>query len=505
MPQAIKQKDIVEDLEYLIKNYKYSDIAKVNKSPKDKVTYVDYLNTSWNSMQNILINLREVYIIEGYGGKRVPRFSASTKSLRIKVGETAPKPVINFRSYKKSSSGRLPTPVQEHGSTFILERAVRNRKKAFTSVQDIISNEDTYNTLKNKIFYNYEDKVDDWLYTYYQQQQKFIEEYSKPGWEEFLYKDNSFVEFFSEYIKDPKVGLYNDFEKGQKVKKYTEWNPSDIYAVKGMNKVRTKLDKIFGKNTPNKKGASLIELNSYLIQLMDGKNGEKLVGISLKKIKDKARAIIEQRNTEETQFKDPHIEDNNFTMTDIKFDIDNIKKDELVSTYIKFGTKFGIDVRSSSSKYENLVFATQITGASAQGGNAPVEMVVELVKNGHQSQVKFENNHNQYPSNNEEFLSSEPPSSIKFTTDDYETWYNLVQKKFKIKKEYSKFEQDISKLYNKKKGAVAQTKLMILHFFHDSLKYHSDDKDFWLRILYLGMKVGKIFAPHAKIYEEGKK
>ena len=131
MPQAIKQKDIVEDLEYLIKNYKYSDIAKVNKSPKDKVTYVDYLNTSWKSVQNILISLREVYIIEGYGGKRVPRFSSSTKSLRIKVGETAPKPVINFRSYKKSSSGRLPTPVQEHGSTFILERAVRNRKKAY--------------------------------------------------------------------------------------------------------------------------------------------------------------------------------------------------------------------------------------------------------------------------------------------------------------------------------------------------------------------------------------
>lgn len=503
MPQAIKQKDIVEDLEYLIKNYKYSDIAKVNKSPKDKVTYVDYLNTSWKSVQNILISLREVYIIEGYGGKRVPRFSSSTKSLRIKVGETAPKPVINFRSYKKSSSGRLPTPVQEHGSTFILERAVRNRKKAFTSVQDIISNEDTYNTLKNKIFFNYEDKVDDWLYTYYKQQQKFIEEYSKPGWEEFLYRDNSFVDFFSEYIKDPKAGLYNDFEKGQKVQKYTEWNPSDIYAVKGMNKVRKKLDEIFGKNDPSKKGASLIELNSYLIRLMDGKSNEKLVGISLKKIKDKARAIIEQRNTEATAFKDPHIEDNNFTMSDIKFDIDNIKKGELVSTYIKFGKKFGIDVRSSSSKYENLVFATQIAGASAQGGNAPTAMVVELLKKGHQSTVKFENDHNQYPSNNEEFLSSKPPSSIKFTTDDYEDWYDVVQKKFKIKYDYSMFEQYISKLYLKKRGPAAQTKLMTLHFFHDSLKYHSDDKNFWLRILYLGMKVGKIFAPHAKIYEYG--
>ena len=74
-------------------------------------------------------------------------------------------------------------------------------------------------------------------------------------------------------------------------------------------------------------------------------------------------------------------------------------------------------------------------------------MVVELLKKGHQSTVKFENDHNQYPSNNEEFLSSKPPSSIKFTTDDYEDWYDVVQKKFKIKYDYSMFEQYISKLY----------------------------------------------------------
>ena len=47
MPQAIQQKDIVKGLEYLIKSYKYSTVAKVKKSPKDKVVYVDYLNTSW--------------------------------------------------------------------------------------------------------------------------------------------------------------------------------------------------------------------------------------------------------------------------------------------------------------------------------------------------------------------------------------------------------------------------------------------------------------------------
>jgi len=39
-----------------------------------------------------------------------------------------------------------------------------------------------------------------------------------------------------------------------------------------------------------------------------------------------------------------------------------------------------------------------------------------------------------------------------------------------------------------------------LHFYYDTLSNFSKNKDFWLRVLYLGMKVGKIFAPHAKIY-----
>ena len=36
---------------------------------------------------------------------------------------------------------------------------------------------------------------------------------------------------------------------------------------------------------------------------------KKLVGISLKKIKDKAEAVLELRNTQMTEYKDPHVED----------------------------------------------------------------------------------------------------------------------------------------------------------------------------------------------------
>jgi len=55
------------------------------------------------------------------------------------------------------------------------------------------------------------------------------------------------------------------------------------------------------------------------------------------------------------------------------------------------------------------------------------------------------------------------------------------------------------------KGAIAaQSKLMALHFFYESLRTYAKDKEFWLRMLYLGMKVGERFAAHIKIYEEGR-
>jgi hypothetical protein len=40
---------------------------------------------------------------------------------------------------------------------------------------------------------------------------------------------------------------------------------------------------------------------------------------------------------------------------------------------------------------------------------------------------------------------------------------------------------------------------MQLHFFHDALKNYSNKSEFWTDLLYLGMKVGDRFAPHAKI------
>jgi len=499
MPQAILQKDIVKDLEYLIKTYKYSTIAKIEKSPKDKVIYVDYLNTSYEKMNNLLVNLQEVYLVKGYGNKDIPKFSSTTASVRVQIGKTSPKPVVNFRSYTIGSNA--PTAVFENGSTFILEM-VLNKNKKFKSVADIELDKDTYPTLL-RLFGNYSGSLSRWLHTYFEQQRLMFEKYQSPNWHTFEYGDDDFVKFFSKYIKD--YGVYSDFEAGKKLAKYTEWNPSDIYAVKNKAGVQKGLDKIFKIKSKNK-GAHLGRLNAYLIRLLENKQ---LVGISLKQISDNTEAVLKERNTEKN-FKDPNIEDKNFTINDIRFEIDNIHINQTISTYIKFGRSFGITLSSSTSNYGNISYMTSITGASAQGGNAPVAFVNDLLRE-KRPKCKYKNDNSEYPRTVQEFMKPELFPKVKYTHKDFETWFNDVKKYFKKPdkhtKDYDAFYEYISGLYQKKSitGAIAaQSKLMALHFFYESLGTYAKDKEFWLRMLYLGMKVGDRFAAHAKIYERGK-
>ena len=498
MPQAILQKDIIKDLKFLIKENKYSNIVKIDKSRKDKVVYVDYLNTSWKSADKLLNNLQDVYFVRGYANKPIPKFSSTTTSVRVQIGRTPPRPVVNFRSFTRGSNA--PTAVFENGSTFILEM-VLNKNKVFNSVADIELDDDTYPTLE-RLFGNYSGSLSKWLHTYFEQQRLMFKKYQSPNWHTFEYGDDDFVKFFSKYIKD--YGVYSDFEAGKKLAKYTEWNPSDIYAVKNKAGVQKGLDKIFKIKSKNK-GAHLGRLNAYLIRLLENKQ---LVGISLKQISDNTEAVLKERNTEKT-FKDPNIEDKNFTMNDIKFEIDNIHINQTISTYIKFGRSFGITLSSSTSNFGNISYMTSITGASAQGGNAPVAFVNDLLrKKG--TNYRFKNDNQEYPRTIEEFLNPKLSAKVKYTQKDYETWFNSIKKYFKKpdknSRNYDAFMEYITGLYQESyKGAIAaQSKLMALHFFYESLRTYAKDKEFWLRMLYLGMKVGDRFAAHVKIYEKGR-
>ena len=119
-----------------------------------------------------------------------------------------------------------------------------------------------------------------------------------------------------------------------------------------------------------------------------------------------------------------------------------------------------------------------------------------MKKNG--SDIKFQNDNNQYPRTDDEFFE---PTSSMYEIKDYKKWFEVVKKHFTNKTvSYRDFESYIAALYEDGYGAIAQSKLMQLHFYYDTLSNFSRNEKFWLRMLYLGMKVGDIFAPHAKIY-----
>ena len=85
-------------------------------------------------------------------------------------------------------------------------------------------------------------------------------------------------------------------------------------------------------------------------------------------------------------------------------------------------------------------------------------------------------------------------------SDKWEKMYTLVSKTYKgPSPTYEKWKQFISELYMNDKTFIAVAKLMQLHFYYDAIDNYGRDVEFWTDLLYLGMKMGKRFAPHAKI------
>ena len=177
-----------------------------------------------------------------------------------------------------------------------------------------------------------------------------------------------------------------------------------------------------------------------------------------------------------------------YKMSDISFDFDNISVGDKVTTYIKFGKQSDYSINITRAG-QNLSFNTSIKSTpAAQGGQAPVKMVENLMKkNG--SGITFVNDHNKYPQSYSEYIDQ---------SDKYLKMYESIKKYLNKNMTYSEFKDNLSSAYEKdKRNAVV--KLMTLNFFHDALKNNSKNPEFWTDILYLGMKVGDRFAPHAKI------
>ena len=393
---------------------------------------------------------------------------------------------LRFHKQKKGS-GRVKTEMQEKGTTIILEN-VLNGNADFKKETDIMKHTKTAKELR-EAFKGVEHLLDNWIWTFFQQQEQFIHEYSKSSWSTFEYgkEKMDFVTFFSKQIL-PKVSRSGGGKAD--AGKYTGWSPADIWAVRNKKSVQDKLKKAIDDPSPQ----SLLEINTILVKLME-KNPPDLVGISLKMIKYKQNAHVRLFNVETSsilkQLKS-FIPLEEYTMKDIHFEPDNIINLKAVTTYVNYKSKdFSINITRTSDGA--LTFNTQIKGAAAQGGQTPVAMVMDMLKN---------------PPNYKRRPADYPQDRKKFNTkaSTYKTMWELVSKHCKTKPTmtWEKWVTEMNVLYVEDERDAKVT-LMQIAFWYDAItKFgNNDDKsaEFWTDMLYFGMKIttkGQ-FAPHAKI------
>ena len=442
-------------------------------TPKSRVVDVEYNKDYEQDLANLAPYLAEIFGSASYDDKK-KEISVVGRTSLIKVN------LKQKKAPKSAGGGVIDTKIQEEGTTVVLNQVIHKNKK-FNKKEDILADKDTADQLKKLFGKKYEDRLEEWTHSYFEQQKEFLKKFQSAKWDIFVYGKDDFVTFFSKQIKN----VARSLDPIKPVGNYTTWSPSDIWAVYEMDKVKKEIAKNINPKTQN-----LVELNNLLKNLF---NEKKLIGLSLKKIASNKSATLKFVNIDTSTMKIGEIE--TYDMKQIKFDINNIIEGETVTTYVKCGSgnDYSLNISKSGSRRSpsNLTFNTSIKATpAAQGGQAPVKMIVDLLQR-NASGITFTNDNKQYPTSREEFFNQ----SSKF-----EKYYGVVKKHFNNAPTYSEFEMLINNLYSSADNKfIAQSKLMQLHFFHDALKNYANDKEFWTDLLYLGLKVGDRFAPHAKI------
>jgi len=389
--------------------------------------------------------------------------------------------VLKLKVEQGGVAGPVPTAIQEAGSAFILTQVLKNNKK-FASASDIMNDNDTKKGLEKIFKAPYDKSVNEWIHSYFEHQKAFFKKFQPAQWDVFEHGGQDLMEFVKEQCQIVKEVTASG--KLKDVGKYETWNPADIWAVKDKSQVKKQIDDAIQKDGT----ATLKELNNVLLNLM---KDNKLIGLSLKKIDPKEKANFVYVNKDPKKIEFAQVEE--VKMSDITIEI---KTEETVDGmsqggYVLFG-KYTINViRTPGSGFSNLKYESVIKGSGGRGGAAPVDLVATMLKSkipGH----TYVNRHQDYPETADDFKNDKR---------NYERMYDSLKTNINGTKNYAEFRSRILKMYrsdNSKSRAVAQSKLMQLHFFSDVLS-NRKDAEFWTDLLYLSLKVGKRFAPHGKL------
>jgi hypothetical protein len=437
--------------------------------------------------ENILQNNIRGYV-NFLGSMGFADISADKSKNEIKVKTYT----IKFLKYKPPQKN-IPTAILEKGSILIFNKSLEN-KKTFKSANDITNDNDTMNELK-KIFKPWGEVPTSWIDSYYKQQKKLFEVIGTDGWETIQYNErDSFMNFIKNQVLRK---IYN--------KRYSTWNPSDIWVIKENRREQIKqiLKNVADQKTKKEKDISLERLNDILSDLLV-KN--ELIGVSLKKIKGEPRLVYVNVRPQHINFvKDLLDEEYEVAEKDIKieFDLFSSSREYKEECRVKFKGNNSIQIKSnagakSSSPNLNLKFESNLGTSGGRGGKIEIKLIEEQVK-------KFENNYKIYPSTKSIFQKERV---------DYEKYFNEIKSKLSFNSDTfngKDFADEIEKMFDsqdKKTVRIAQIKLMELKFLREMYKLTSKPNnnlgEFWTEILYSSMKKNRkgqnFFAPHGKLY-----
>ena len=463
------------------KNSQGQDYISVTSTEKGKgnIVKIDYLpEVNQNKVKKIWEGLVEQYgLVDGpYTEKNYMVVRIGTLDAERNVKD------IRFQQINPGSGGNvIPTDIQEKATTIVFNQALK-KSINFKSEDDIKNLPETRKLLLECFGKSWDHRLDDWTWTFYQQQKEFLKKYSNSKWAPFEYHKQDLVHFFQDEIQQ----VARDLDPFVPAGKYTTWNPADIFAAYDMPAIKRKIEEEIKRKEPITQ--TLVELNNILVGLMEG---NKLVGISLKKVKHGNNAEIHLHNVQSSQIlKFEKLE--KYVMKDIKFNVKNIFIGDKVLCSIKLGSGDDYAINITRTKGGTLSFNTAIKRTpAAQGGQAPIDMVIALLDGG----KKFSKRKDDYPLNGKIFATKQA---------DYKPMYDLVSSKyFPLAPTYNTWAKEIVYLYATDER-VAIAKLMALSFFYDAINYsnkQTDKAEFWTDLLYLGMKVSPKghFAPHAKI------
>jgi len=456
---------------------KFEADGKWNKGPKSQwLINVDLSDI--NYLEKTFANIAEKKTI---GNRKV---------LNIHLKDLGIPHNIRFRE-SRAKGGKSPdaktTAMQEAGSKYVFEYALNNKKSGWATEQKFNNDKKMIEGLE-KI---YPDVTGEWLDVFWKQHKVILEKFGDS-------KINRF-DHTGGFMKE----ITQIVNKNFGVSKKDNWNPADIWGVRGdSNKV---IDKVQATVSGTKDSQTIQQLNSLLRGMYKSKE---LVGISLKKTSG-SEAKWEEYNIEALTLDE--VDDYKYKKIELKSNMQIGKSSAIDKPWTQDskailrqsggGPEYDFQIKANdSSKFTNLKYeSTPIGGRSARGGKAEVKAVEALLKD-NDVLGDFKNRHQNYPMNFDQFMTQTINGR---DLKDWKIMYDKVAKKATTNIGNSdEFVTNLGKVFATEKPWEANSKLMQLHFLSQVLDITDKSKytEFWTDMLFLSVKRGDRFGPFGKLY-----